>query len=150
MPTDNLYKFTCLFGLALIVSAVVSFVALYTSSLDTKLKYNEVIVEIHAIPEAQRTPIQVARLASKKELMKLTMDNEDQTRSMLAVLLGAGIMLSAAGASVWYQRVQKQDDQMGAAQLRKVRAEAELLERQVLAGATTVGKAPQLDSQTRS
>jgi hypothetical protein len=48
IPTDNIYKFTCLFGLALIVVSIFSFASMYTSFLDRKVKYMEIIIPLEA------------------------------------------------------------------------------------------------------
>ena len=48
IATDNIYKFACLFGLAIIVASVLSFVSVYSSTLDRKVKLSEIILLFEA------------------------------------------------------------------------------------------------------
>ena len=48
IATDNIYKFACLFGLAIIVASIFSFVNVYSSTLDKKVQLSETIIRIEA------------------------------------------------------------------------------------------------------
>jgi hypothetical protein len=129
IPTDNIYKFSCLFGLALIVSGVFSFVTSYNSSLDRKVKYMEAIIPLEAKPE--RTKVEEDFLIMNHQLIALTKDNEKTNIAAISILLAAGLLLSTYGAVKWKNIVQKRDDQLAELQLRKLSAEVEKLESQV-------------------
>ena len=83
VPTDNIYKFSCLFGLALIISSLFAFVSTYTSSLDRKIKYSEVVIPVEA--KAQRSKVEDDMLAMNKKLIEVTKSNES--------IEGAGISI---------------------------------------------------------
>lgn len=126
IPTDNIYKFACLFGLVLIVSAIFAFVTSYSSSLDRKVKYLEVMIPLEA--KEDRTKAENDLLALHKRLIEVTKSNEDFTLLPIAAILVFGLSLSWYGANKWHQVIQKRDDAMAALQLRKLEAEVAKLE----------------------
>ncbi|THF64660.1 hypothetical protein E6C76_11435 [Pseudothauera nasutitermitis] len=126
IPTDNIYKFACLFGLALIVSAIFSFVLVYSSSFDRKVKYSESIIPLEA--KADRTKTEEDLLALNKKLIEVTLSNESTASHVIAVTLTFGIAFSVFGATRWHQTVQQRDDQLAELQLRKITAEVAILE----------------------
>ena len=133
IPTDNIYKFACLFGLALIVSAIFAFVSSYSSALDRKVHYSEVLIPLEA--KAQRTKAEDEVLALNRKLIEVTKSNERMADSCIGVVLGAGLMLSIYGAGKWHGLIQKRDDQLAALQLRKLEAEVKNLEAEAVAKA---------------
>lgn len=126
IPTDNIYKFACLFGLALIVSAIFSFVASYSSSLDRKVRYMEIVISLEAKTEKSKTEEDL--LAMNRKLISVTKENEQAATVAISVVLVAGLLLSLYGATRWHQIVQKRDDQLAELQLRKLAAEVARLE----------------------
>ncbi|CAN7297747.1 hypothetical protein LJR260_001367 [Variovorax paradoxus] len=126
IPTDNIYKFACLFGLVLIVSAIFAFVTSYSSSLDRKVKHIEVMISLEA--KEDRTKAENDLLAMHKRLIEVTKSNEDFTLVPIAAILVFGLSLSWYGANKWHQVIQKRDDAMVELQLRKLEAEVAKLE----------------------
>ena len=126
IPTDNIYKFACLFGLALIVSAIFSFVASYSSSLDRKVRYMEIVIPLEAKTEKSKTEEDL--LAMNRKLISVTKENEQAATVAISAVLVAGLLLSLYGATKWHQIVQKRDDQLAELQLRKLAAEVARLE----------------------
>ena len=126
IPTDNIYKFACLFGLALIVSAIFSFVASYSSSLDRKVRYMEIVISLEAKTEKSKTEEDL--LAMNRKLISVTKENEQAATVAISAVLVAGLLLSLYGATKWHQIVQKRDDQLAELQLRKLAAEVARLE----------------------
>ena len=116
IPTDNIYKFACLFGLALIVSAIFSFVASYSSSLDRKVRYMEIVIPLEAKTEKSKTEEDL--LAMNRKLISVTKENEQAATVAISAVLVAGLLLSLYGATKWHQIVQKRDDQLAELQLR--------------------------------
>ncbi len=47
-PTDNIYKFACLFGLALIIASILAFASTYSAALDRKVKLAEVTLALES------------------------------------------------------------------------------------------------------
>jgi len=125
VATDNIYKFACLFGLALIISSMFAFVSTYTASLDRKIKYSETIIPLEA--KVQRTKAEDELLAMNKKLIEVTKSNEDAAGIIIIVSLVLGISLSIAGAQMWYSTIQKRDDRLAALQQEKLELEIEKL-----------------------
>src|SRR6218665_2275368 len=73
-PTDNLYNFSCIFGLVLIVSAVFGFIAVYSASLEQKAKYVETKISLEA--RSNRSASEEQLLALQNKLIEVTSDNE--------------------------------------------------------------------------
>ena len=126
IPTDNIYKFSCLFGLVLIVSAIFSFVSSYSSSLDRKVKYSESVIPLEA--KADRTRAEEELLAMHKKLIAVTKANEEAANWVIAIVFTIGSLLSGFGAWKWHQVVQRRDDRIAELQLRKLTAEVAHLE----------------------
>jgi hypothetical protein len=126
IATDNIYKFSALFGLVLIVTAVFSYVAVYSASLDRKVLYSEAIIPLEA--KTERTKAESDILALNKKLMDVTRSNETIASNAVSVVMGLGIALSLYGSAKWHSVIQKRDDQLAALQLRKLEAEVAKLE----------------------
>lgn len=125
VATDNIYKFICLFGLALIISSIFAFVSTYTTSLDRKIKYSETIIPLEV--KAQRSKAEDDLLAMNKKLIGVTKSNENFAGGIILLVLVVGISLSAFGAQMWYNMIQKRDDRLATLQLEKLELEIEKL-----------------------
>lgn len=132
VPTDNIYKFACLFGLVLIVSSLFAFVSMYTSSLDSKIKYVEATIPLEA--KLVRTKVEEEKLAMNKKLIEVTKSNEKSAAFAIGIVLALGILLSGYGAKRWHRDIQQRDDRLVTLQIEKLeveiaklRAEAKLI-----------------------
>lgn len=125
VPTDNLYKFACLFGLALIISGIFAYAQIYTSSLDRKIKHSEAVIELESKPD--RSKSDEDRLLLNRRLIDVTHSNEKFAYNAIAVVFAFGILLSAYGAVKWRRYVQTRDDRLAELQLQKLDLELALL-----------------------
>lgn len=121
IATDNIYKFACLFGLALVVSCVLAFVSMYSSSLDRKVRYHEAIVQVEQKADKSKADENV--IAMHKQLINVTKENESFANTVLAGVLAVGLCLSGYGATQWYRLVQKRDDRIANLQIAKLEQE---------------------------
>jgi len=121
VPTDNIYKFACMFGLALIVSAIFAFVSTYTASLDRKVKYSEALILLES--KTQRTKAEDDTLAMNKKLIEVTRSNERAANIAIGIVFAVGGILSWSGARRWHRDIQTRDDQLAALQIEKLKAE---------------------------
>lgn len=121
IPTDNIYKFACLFGLAIVISSIFAFVALYTASLDRKVKYSEALIPSET--KAPRTSLEEQMLSMNKKLIEVTKSNESLANFAIAIVLTFGLSLSSYGAKRWYQKIQQRDDRLAALQIEKLEIE---------------------------
>lgn len=122
IATDNVYKFLCLFGLALIIVSIVAFVSTYSASLETKIKYKEVIILLEA--NAQRSKADDDRLELNKKLLEIAKSNESFANNLIFSAMLVGAVLSCFGFQLWYERIQKRDDAV--AQLQREKLELEV------------------------
>lgn len=141
-PTDNIYKFACLFGLALVISSIFGFVSIYSSSLDRKIEYSKTVIPLEA--KEKRTKAEDSMLAMSKKLIEVTKSNESFANGLIAVVLVAGLSLSWYGASNWQTKIQARDDMQSLLLLEKMRAEINKLklEAKVLEQAPAASDAP--------
>lgn len=120
-PTDNIYKFACLFGLALIISSIFGFISIYSSSLDRKIEYSKTVIPLET--KEQRTKAEESMLAMCKKLIEVTKSNESFANVLIAFVLAAGLSLSWYGAWNWHTKIQARDDMQSLLLLEKMRAE---------------------------
>lgn len=128
IPTDNVYKFACLFGLALIFSSLIAFVASYSHALDQKVKHTEAAMLLQA--KEQRTKAEDNALALHNRLVEVAKSNETVASYAVGAAIGIGLSLSIFGVFKWYRVIQPRDDQLAALQIQKLKAEIALLNAQ--------------------
>lgn len=121
IPTDNIYKFYCLFGLVLIVSAVIAFASVYSSSLERKIVYVQAVIALES--KAERTKQEEENLKLNRLLIDVTKQNEDLANTFLGVIIAVGLCLSGSGAMQWHRTTQRRDDQLAELQIQKLQAE---------------------------
>jgi len=121
VPTDNIYKFSCLFGLVLIVSAVIAIASVYNSSLEKKIVYVQAVIALES--KSERTKQEEDTLKLNRWLIDVTKKNEDYVNVLLGAVLGLGIVLSGFGATQWRRTIQRRDDQLAELQIQKLQAE---------------------------
>lgn len=129
VPTDNIYKFSALFGLALVVSGIFAFTTVYTSSLEKKIKYAEAMIALEA--KTTRTKLEDDTLALNRKLVEVTQSNERTANYSLGSLIAIGLALSVYGAVRWHQFIQPRDDEIARLQKEKLEAEVSKLRAEV-------------------
>ena len=129
VPTDNIYKFACLFGLALILISSFSFVTTYTTNLDRKVRYSEVVISLDS--KAPRSKNENDLLELNKKLLEITNANEKAANMAIGFVFSLGATLSLIGARSWYRKVQQRDDQLVRLQMQKLEAEISKLNMEI-------------------
>lgn len=124
-PTDNIYKFIAIFGLAIILASVLSYTAIYTSSLDRKVGYKEKIIAIET--KSEKTKEDIATLDLNNTLFKVTKDNERFAGGAIFTIFFVGIGLSIYGFSKWKTKIQAHDDAVATLQKEKLQSEIDKL-----------------------
>jgi hypothetical protein len=138
IPTDNIYKFSCLFGLALIIVAAFSFITTYATTLDRKVKYSETIIQLES--KGSRTKIENDVLELNTKLLDVTKTNEKNINYAIGVLFGLGFLLSYYGAENWYKKVQLRDDHLMQLQSQKLELEVAKLNLEIESGKLLLSK----------
>lgn len=121
IATDNIYKFACLFGLAIIIASILSFVSVYSSTLDRKVSLSETIISLEA--KEQLTKAEENTLELNKKLIKVAKSNEHFAQSIIGGAFAIGLLLSIFGAHRWHTKIQTRDDLLANLQIEKLRAE---------------------------
>jgi F420-0:gamma-glutamyl ligase-like protein len=121
IPTDNIYKFACLFGLTLIVTSIFSFVAVYSSSLDKKMQYYQAVVMLEA--KVGKTVEDNEILKLNKRMLEVTKGNEGTANTFAGGVIALGVIISLWGASKWHSVIQLRDDRLANLQIDKLEAE---------------------------
>lgn len=140
IPTDNIYKFACLFGLALIIVSIFSFVSTYAASLERKVKYMEVIISLEA--KTERNKVEQDLLTLNKKLLEVSQSNEHSSNLALSLVLGVGIGLSVLGATKWHLKIQLRDDKLAQLQIQKLEAELAVLRQRSTASSSSPAGGP--------
>lgn len=130
IPTDNIYKFSCLFGLVLIVSAVIAFASVYSSSLERKIVYVQAVIALES--KAERTKQEEENLKLNRLLIDVTKQNEDLANIFLGIIIALGLCLSGSGAMQWHRTIQRRDDQLAELQIQKLQAEIAKIQSETL------------------
>ncbi|NMF88263.1 hypothetical protein [Aromatoleum petrolei] len=121
IATDNIYKFACLFGLAMIIVSILSFVTVYSSTLDRKVKLSEAIIPLEAKETLTKAEQQTLEL--NRKLIEVAKGNERTAHSAIGGTFAVGLMLSIYGARRWRTTIQARDDLLATLQIEKLRAE---------------------------
>lgn len=125
VSTDNIYKFAGLFGLALIITAVFSFVTVYTSTLSEKVRLADAIGALET--KTEKSKEEELRLLIRMKELEVRKSNESNANIVLLVVFGGGLLCSLWGFDQWKGRVQKRDDQIADLQRRKLELEVQAL-----------------------
>ncbi len=128
IATDNIYKFACLFGLALILASIFSFVSVYNFTFDKKIALSETIISIEA--KKERTKVEADTLELSKKLIEVSKANEKFANQVTGAVCGIGLVLSIFGAWEWKTKIQTRDDLLANLQIEKLRAEVNALKKQ--------------------
>lgn len=125
IPTDNLYKFACLFGLTLIVVAVFGMISINNAEVERVVR---MIESTHSAAMKQDRVAAEGAVALFENVSNATRIPYAIATLALTFTLALGCSISVVGAIFWKQKVQKRDDLMAELQLKKLEAEvAQLL-----------------------
>ncbi|WP_415886016.1 hypothetical protein ACMXYO_15430 [Neptuniibacter sp. QD37_6] len=123
IPTDNIYKFYALLGLALVLSSMLSFVYVYDTSRAKALERAEEMMILE-----QKEELSV-RDAKRKELLEALVKVEEENKkfymSVLNYSLAAGIAIGLFGLMVWQFSVQPRSDRLIELQIKSLEEEVE-------------------------
>jgi len=123
IPTDNIYKFACLFGLTLIVASIFSFVTVYSSSLDKRLQFFQAVVMLEAKAEKAKEDAELLKL--NRRMLEVTKENERVANAFAGGVIALGLVLSLWGGHRWNSVIQHRDDRLAELQIQKLEAELE-------------------------
>lgn len=126
IATDNIYKFTGLFGLALIITSLIAYFSTYHTFLEQKIKHHEMVIALEAKTPRSKTDDDL--LALHKKLVDLANANQTGVAKIISVILSVGIALSVVGLWLWYTKIQVRDDKLAQLQIAKLECEVAKLQ----------------------
>jgi H+/Cl- antiporter ClcA len=126
IPTDSLHKFMSLLGLALLLSALLGFCGIYTTTLDRKIALVEEISQLEL--NQRRTPLEDRRLSLRRKVLEVTQSNEQAFQWAVGIAFGLGLLLIVFGGVAWHRKGQVLEDRLKELQVRKLEVELITLE----------------------
>lgn len=121
LPTDNLYKFTALFGLVLVVSSIFGIV------LTGRSANNQIFdaAKEYALVDPELSPAKKAYAEALVKKAAIASEDRDVLTKALAMPLTVGVLLSFWGFTRW-RKIQPLHDELLRLQVEKARKEAGL------------------------
>lgn len=116
IPTDNLYKFMALFGLAVIIASLVGLTFVSQVSND---RITALVPKIFALPEAEASADQRVLM---KRILEIEVSDRNTDIKLLAVSTVAGFFVAFWGFWEW-RRIQPLHDELLELQVAKARRE---------------------------
>ena len=121
IPTDNIYKFYALFGLAFCIGALTLFVFTYNSHFETA---NSLFLELTKIDTIESPS---AFEAKQKEILEKQITTISENKAFYMKVINAflvvGIFIMTVGFYRWHYKVQPQIDKINALKIRQLEAE---------------------------
>lgn len=117
LPTDNIYKFYALFGLALLITSIIGAVSVSTSTND---KLHSLVKEYESIP-VPKEKSELAKVIEKR--LEVQVSNKKFFSQVLGAIIGVAIWLMGYGFWQWHTKIQPKQDEYFELQLQKLRRE---------------------------
>jgi len=107
-------------------ASVLTFVSIYSSALDNKVRLSEAIIPLEAKKEL--TKIEKDTLEINKKVIEVAKSNEWLAHRVIGGIFFIGLLLSIYGAQRWRTRIQVRDDLLATLQIKKLRTEISKLQ----------------------
>lgn len=117
LPTDNIYKFYALFGLALLIASMAAFLYVHKSTNEmafgAAIEYEELNTKEHP------TSIEKKRKELIEKRVEIAIKDRDLYNYTLSALMGVGIFFMVFGFWKWHTVVQPKQDKLFDLQIEK-------------------------------
>lgn len=121
IPTDNIYKFYALFGLALFIFCIGAI--LYVNSSTNELVFSAV-PEYESLESIEHpTALETAKKQFIEKRINVAVADRKFLEKAIGVILGISILLMIYGFRKWHLKVQPVQDETARLQLEKLRLE---------------------------
>lgn len=129
IPTDNIYKFYALFGLALLFACIIAFVSTYNTHLDRTFDVHE---ELEILKKLKKpTGEQQVRIEILERKAEIDPENKKFYMSIINGGVGISIVIISFGFFMWQFKVQPKQDELIKKQLEKIDLEIKALNKQL-------------------
>lgn len=128
IPTDNIYKFYALFGLALLITSVFAFLSVYNSH---RAMAYEIYQEVELLKKiAEPTNEQSIRLEILISKSEIDAKNKKFYMSVVGLMFGLSLSLMFIGFLAWHLKIQPLQDKLKERELEKIELEIKLLKQE--------------------
>src|SRR6266511_4160556 len=129
IPTDNIYKFASLFGIAIFISSMLG-------SVYFIVRFNELATKTVLDFEALKAKESLSTVESVQKTILEKTRNVNRANSiifpcLLGGSLGGSFFLSILGVLNWYRKVQPKQDELLNLQIEKMKREIQVLDKQL-------------------
>lgn len=121
IPTDNIYKFYALFGLALIFASVLMVFVTTSNTNEEVFKRTIEMETLKAVKEP--TAPEKVRAEILQKLIDIAIADKKFINQLCGGVLGIGIVAVVFGFSRWHMLVQPAQDELVRLQIRKLKEE---------------------------
>jgi len=122
IPTDNLYKFFAIFGLVILITAIMGSILINSSINQKLLTYIEQIENIEAKGESEAKK---GTLEIYEKLIEVTINDKKFLTVGLGLFGGIGVLMLLHGFQRWYTYYQPKNDEILELTIRKMKTEVE-------------------------
>jgi hypothetical protein len=129
IATDNIYKLAALFGVAVLIAAILSIGYTYGKYFES------VYVDLTELEMLKAKDTLSSDESIKKKNLEIKLNTDQANKKFIINFLlgciGGSIALSAIGGSFWLARVQPKQDKLLNLQIEKMRREIQVLDKQL-------------------
>lgn len=110
LPTDNIYKFYALFGLALLIASMAAF--LYVHKTTNEMAFEAAIEYEDLAAKEHPTKLELKRKELIEKRLSIAVEDRELYNYTLSVLMGVGIFSMLMGFLKWQTVVQPKQDRL--------------------------------------
>ncbi len=129
IPTDNIYKFYALFGLALFITGSYALQSIHNSYLEVIYETYQEQILLSKIE--QPTNEQSTRLEVLEHKRKTNAHNKVDYTKVAGLVIALGMTLMFIGFAVWQLKIQPLQDDLRKKEIEKINLEIDLLKREL-------------------
>ncbi len=118
IPTDNIYKFYAIFGLAFCIGALTLFVFTYNTHLESSVSLTLELTKLES-NNSEDNLIQ-AKKEMLQNLLKIGNSNKDLYMSIISLSFSLGLFVMAIGFYRWHYKIQPQLDRLVVLQIKQL------------------------------
>ncbi|MBR9882296.1 MAG: hypothetical protein GYB21_00960 [Oceanospirillales bacterium] len=138
IPTDSLYKFGALFGLALTIASMAFFVVNVNTANDRINQYREAIFEIDNSDDQNKS----LRIMAYQNQIEAAKSDHRLYAKVLSGMMGVGAGFACIGFFIWAYQVQPIQLEMLRLEKQKLALEVSLLEQKLTTDKAPIPKQP--------
>lgn len=121
IPTDNIYKFYALFGLALFITAIAIQVSVVKSTNELAFSIGPELKALEVLEKP--SPVEITKKELLKRQLEIAVADRDEFKELAHYLTVFGAILMGLGFGMWQYSVQPKQDELLDLQIEKAKLE---------------------------